>query len=117
MKKAHDVKMLILCISLLVTTSCTFTSRQETTVGDAQSVVASLPDFKRQLQYLSVEAALLSTHVLTPWPRLYQSSPKLADDKTDFVHEIIYQTKSGGLKLVLLNDARPPKIVGGGDLK
>ena len=116
MKKVSVVKVFILCVLISMMTAC-ISSRQETTVGDARSVVANLPDFKRQVQYLRVDAVKFGFPIQNPWPRLYESFPKLADDKTDFVHEVIYQTKSGALKLVLLNDAQPPKIVGGRELK
>ena len=108
MKKIRLVGVLLLVLFL---TACV-SNRQESTVSDANKFIAALPDFKELVQYFSVEAVSVGAPIRPPLsPQLYESEPKMGEKGAPFVHVVIYRTKAGDVKLVLLNDAIPPKIV------
>ena len=50
-------------------------------------------------------------------PQIRESEPFLLDGGKDFVHEIVYITNNNGLRVVFLDDNRPPKIIAARKLK
>ena len=83
---------------------------QASSMEEAKYVVLKLPDFKEFIQYLSVRA--IGGPILDPTdPQINQSDPELAKKGTIFIHEIIYKTKEDKIKLVLMDDNRPPAII------
>jgi PBP1b-binding outer membrane lipoprotein LpoB len=104
------VTVVILLVVALVVGGCS--SHQSSSKEEAKFVIQNLPDFQEFVQYLSVE----TTSNIDPYPTkptVYQSAPLLQFQEGQgkgCVHEVIYKTKSGSFKLVLLKDDRPPKI-------
>lgn len=101
--------ILVLGLVLLMITGCS--NIQESSKDEAKFVVQNLPDFQEFVQYLSVKTAG-NINPAPSAPTVHQSDPPMQFQKDDVscVHEIIYKTKSGSFKLLLLNDNRPPKI-------
>jgi hypothetical protein len=105
MKKLCVVVALLIIFS--VAGSCA--NIQRSSMEEAQFVVRSLPDFKKEIQYFSVESWAIAFPV---FPGVYQSTPELIKGRTHrLIHVIIYKTKANDYKLLLLDDSRPPKII------
>lgn len=100
-------------LSLFLVSGCTNTQQSER--SRAEMVVAALPDFQEQLYYFNISSgSSLSFLIFDPF--VYDEYPRseLMRKETarkSFVHQIIYQTKSGEHCLVFLSDGITPKII------
>ncbi len=115
MKRLGAIAVLLLVIVVAAVAGCS--SLQNSSAEEAKFVVEHLSDFQGHAQYFSVESKASIASWSAEQPSIYKSEPPLQDGAEKFVHEIIYKTKSDGLKLVLLNDERPPKIIATSILK
>jgi hypothetical protein len=111
--KMRKISIVLMLLAVVIITGCA--NSQSSSKEEAKYAVERLPDFQELVQYFSVESAGFLLPATKP--EIYQSDPKIADRYTIFIHEIIYKTKTGGFKLVLLDDGRPPSIVVTKDIK
>lgn len=80
---------------------------QSSTKEEALYVAEHTEDFQKMIQYVSVSS--FGFPIL--WdPFIYHSMPEI-DTNISFIHQIIYKTKEGEIKLIFLSDDHPPKIV------
>lgn len=75
---------------------------------EALYVVRQCKDFEYVVQYFSVRSKSIGWNLD---PQLDSSQPDIVANNKAVVHIVIYKIKSGGLKLVLLDDSRPPEII------
>lgn len=108
-KKMKKLFPLVIILSAVFLASCS--SNQNSSEAEAKYFVEHLDDFQQFVQYFSVE----SKGNILSWapdpPNVYKSEPALKDEGKNFVHEIIYKTKNGSFKFVVLNDDRPSKVI------
>jgi len=108
------VSLFVVLLFVVAIVACANT--QSSSIEEAKYTVEHQSDFQEIIQYFSVEAVGLPPIPANP-PRIYKSDPEFVKQYTNFIHEIIYKTKSGSFKLVLLNDDKPPKIVATKEIK
>lgn len=97
---------LILVVLFIFFAACS--NRQLSSINEAKYIIEHSADFQEFVQYLSVE----SIGILSADPSIYKAEPSFGNQKNkEFVHVIIYKTKSNSFKLVLLNDNRPPEVI------
>jgi len=100
--------MKISCVLLFIVALVALTAGCSTTLSSSEQeafyVIEHQPDFQKIEKYFSVRCLAL----LGPTDPVIKGK---LEENTHFVHEVIYRTKSGSFKLVLLDDNRPPKII------
>ena len=102
MRKITSLFLVLVVIGIVGCGNTQYSSKE-----DALYQVINLPDFKETIQYFSVESTALGIPVA---PNIKEAIPEFKG--ANFIHMIIYKTKEGKFKIVLLNDDRPSKIVG-----
>ena len=103
-----SIKLLI--IALLVFSAIGCSNYQESSTQEAEYVVEHQKDFGVTLASLNVKGWMIGVGFMID-PDVIDTMSKSNKRSINTVHILVYETKSGQKKLVLLNDNRPPKIV------
>jgi hypothetical protein len=94
------------CVLLFTFTGCS--NHQNSSKEETLFLIEHQPDFQETIQYLSFESRAIG---FMPLLFVHESMPPLKKEGDLIIHEVIYKTNTGSFKMVLLNDARPVKIV------